>query len=382
MIYFTIEGINFPTKYFELNNGKLIKQFIGGDRLATFELSAPIAEAAALLNYFNIWLGKNIKFNEDLWHGFIAELEINYGSFRYRRSLLDQYASRVKVEYDPGSGTPLFTSTYVNGFAEESFYRKDFVRTAHYLTSSDAATFAQRLLDEMSHPNGKFIGMSSEQGIVVLNVTCIGHFFRVDWREFEPYGPGLASYPVDADVAVTSVLTNQLPDIPIFIEDNNEQIVGPPNETDPYDYLKEISTHTNSFNYYRIWYNPRVRGIVAEFIDYTDAIAVSDGQFEFGKMIYNLQPGFFRDISIPAYFGSYSRPDVQNIIFAETLTLNIKEDGTFDISIGDANNLGVEDLYDLHIALELQTFIENRDEANRLAEEARRIKEQEQENES
>ena len=356
MYYFIVDGVSVANRFFELEEAKLSKQFIGGDRLATFSLSAPTSDARHLFIYFNNWLGRDIRFDRNLWNGFIAEMEINYGSFRYRKSLLDGYATRVQVEYDPGGGTPLTTSWYVNEFAEERFGRKDFYRVAHYLTSSDAAVFAQRLLDEMSHPVGKYVGMSSQDDVITLDVTAIGYFFKIDWQEFDPYGTGLGTYPVNADAAVEAVLTNQLSGIDLNIESNSQSVVGPPNETDPLDYIKQISTHTDSFSYYRVWYDPRNKHITASFVDPSLATPVANGRI--GIEYTMVQPGFFKDTSTPNYSDTTAALDVQNLIFADTVNYNIKDD-QLTVSIGSAETLGIEDLYDLHVALRLDNFIVN-----------------------
>ena len=135
--------------------------------------------------------------NQDLWEGFVYEMELNTGVAVYRTTLAEMY-NHVKIRYRvTGAGAPTISTPLENAVSQGRFGIREYVMTGGELENAVVADQpVQRFLD-MSHTpkiTPVSLGLAGRQmefqikGVTDrphIRVMCRGYDDTLDWQIYE-----------------------------------------------------------------------------------------------------------------------------------------------------------------------------------------------------
>ena len=152
--------------------------------------------------------------NQDLWEGFIYEMELNTGVAIYRTTLAEMY-NHVKIRYRvTGAGAPTISTPLEHAVSQGTFGIREYVMTGGELENASVADQpVQRFLD--MHHTPKItpvqLGLAGRQveyqikGVTDrphVRVMCRGFDDTLDWQIYENAAAGDAG----ASAIVTAIL--------------------------------------------------------------------------------------------------------------------------------------------------------------------------------
>lgn len=368
-MYFTLAGYLYSFDDPDVSGFRATDTFVGGPYTFDITLTKKRQNAGKLFEIYQGFLGHELKVLDIGWKGFVSEMEINYGSFRYRRSLIENFANKVRVEYSATG--PTYTSYVEDAWSQSQWGTKEYTHQAHFLTASDAATYAQRLLDERAYAKPQLVGGSEDSEIITLRISALGYFFKANWVPV----PSM-SYALNASDALNNLFTTCLPNLTRHIVTNTQQVVGPPAD-DAIEYARQIVTFTPDFSYYRIWIDKQ--GVLrAANRGLSEFITVVNGVVQDPLSV--VQPGFIQDRSIPIISTPYPIASLRDILFVDVIEYSWNQEEKKIIpKPGQLSELLQSSIVELYLALNRDNFIANREEEERLRKEAEEARKRERE---